>query len=446
MVTRNDKLKYEFMPSALEITETPPNKLSQTVLWILIVFIVAALAWSYFGRIDVIATARGKVVPDGNVKIVQSPAGGVVTEIKARDGDTVKKGDLLVSLDSTTTQGDVASIERSHATAKLERHVMRQVAAGQNVENVIRDSNAPADIKEDVKALASSKVSSFQVQRQFASVAVSQTSAQLVRENTNFANAQANLASAKESQRALQAAYDAASITDKPAFQSQLAYANNLAKSASDTVDTMHDRVVTAKTAHNQAQASLAQLDGNNGMSTLSTVIDQDKAIEQLEADLQRAKKNVEDQSIYAPIDGKLMSFAVNTIGGVVSSGQQLAIVVPMDTPLIIEASLQNQDIGFVHVDQRVAVKVDTFAFQRYGLLEGKVVSISPDAIQDENTGALTYKMRVAIDSNKSSKETTIPLQPGMSITSEVKTGDRRIISFFLDPLIAGLDSSLKAR
>ncbi len=446
MASRHDKLKYEFMPSALEITETPPNRLSQVVLWVAIGFIIAALAWSYFGRIDVIATARGKVIPDGNVKIVQSPAGGVVTDIRAREGDVVKKGDLLISLDSTTTQGDVASIERGLATAQLERDVMRQIASGQSVTSIIESSSAPVDVKEDIRALANSKVSSFQVQRQFAVVAVSQASAQLARESTNLANAQTNLTNAQASQRAAENAYNMASDAEKPALVAQITYANNLVKSANDTVNAMQDRAIAAKSSLNQAQASLAQMDGNNGTATLSTVIDQDKSIEQLEADLQRAKKNVEDQSIYAPADGQLMSLVVSTVGGVVSGGQEVAIVVPKDTPLVIEASLQNQDIGFVHAGQRVAVKVDTFSFQRYGVLEGEVVGISPDAVQDQKTGASTYKLRVAIKSDKSSKDKTIPLQPGMSVNAEIKTGNRRIISFFLDPLIAGLDNSLKAR
>lgn len=446
MTFKKDRLKYEFLPSALEITETPPNKFSQIVLWTLIVFIVAALAWSYFGRIDIIATARGKVVPDGNVKIVQSPAGGVVTQIKAREGDVVKKGDLLASLDSTSTQGDVASLERSLATIKLERDIMRNVVNGQSIAEIIQSSNAPADVKADVKALADSKVSSFHMQRQFASVAVSQASEQLARESNNLSNAENTLVSAKESLKAAQVAYDAASSANKQALQTQITYFNNLAKSANETVETMLGRVSNAKSALNQAQSSLAQLDGNNDTTTLSTVLDQDKNIMQLEAELQKAKKSVEDQSVYAPVDGKLMSLAINTVGGVVSGGQQLAIVVPTGTTLIIEASLQNQDIGFVHTGQRVAVKVDTFSFQRYGLLEGEVVSISPDATQDEKTGALTYKIRVSVDDDVSSKDKAIPLQPGMSVTSEIKTGDRRIISFFLDPLIAGLDSGLKAR
>lgn len=441
-----DNLKYEFLPSALEITETPANKLGPLVLWILVALIIIALAWSYFGRIDVVATARGKIAPDGNVKVVQASAGGVVTAIKVSDGDTVKEGDLLVGLDATSTQADVASVERNLATARLERDVLKQLAAGEGVDATIDASNAPAEVKEDVRALARSQASSYQVQRQFAAAGVSQAREQLNREKTNLSNAQASLNDARQNQQQTQATYDQATGLDKVALQSQLTNANTRVASAEGTVQTMQDRVTQAQSGLTQAQGNLATIDNNNGTSILGSVVDQDKTIAELESTLEKAKKTVEDQSVYAPVNGTVMMLAVNTLGGVVSAGQQLAIIVPKDTPLVIEASLQNQDIGFVHVGQKVAVKLDTFSFQRYGTLTGEVVSISPDAVQDEVTGVSTYKMKIAIKSTKSSKDRDIDLLSGMSVTSEIKTGDRRIISFFLDPLIAGTEDSFKVR
>lgn len=446
MAKKTDNLKYEFLSAALEITETPPNKFSQIVLWLLIAFILAALAWAYFGHIDIVATARGKVKPDGNVKVVQSSGGGVVTEINVSDGDTVTEGDLLVSLDATAANNEVARLEESLTIARLERDVTRLLASNQDATQVINSSNAPEETKEDLRALATSKASSYQVQRQFASIGVNQASAQLNRENANLANARAQLLAAQQGQQSAQAAYDNASSANKAAAQVQLTYANSLVSSASEAVNSLQDRVTAAQSALRQSQSSLAELNSNTINTALGTVLDHDKNIQQIEAELEKANKAVRDQSIYSPVSGKVMSLAVSTVGGVVSGGQQLAIIVPTDTPLVIEASLQNQDIGFVHVGQRVAVKVDTFSFQRYGILEGKVESISPDAVQNESTGALTYTVRILVDDEHSSKDIEIPLQSGMSVSGEIKTGDRRIISFFLDPLFGGIDESFKVR
>lgn len=133
------------------------------------------------------------------------------------------------------------------------------------------------------------------------------------------------------------------------------------------------------------------------------------------------------------------------TVGGVVNAGQQLAQVVPEKVPLYVDATLQNQDVGFVKIGQRVVVKVATYPFQRYGYLEGTVETVSPDAVSDEKQG-LIYRTKVKLNNSKSSKQNNLKLLPGMSVSAEITTGKRRIIEFFLDPLITHTEDSLKVR
>ena len=127
------------------------------------------------------------------------------------------------------------------------------------------------------------------------------------------------------------------------------------------------------------------------------------------------------------------------------NAGQQLAQIVPEKVPLYVDAALDNQDIGFVKPGQHVVVKVVTYLSQRYGYLEGTVENISPDAIQDDKKG-LIYKAKIKLNDNKSSKQNQLKLLPGMSVSAEITTGQRRIIEFFLDPLMTKADESLKVR
>ena len=149
--------------------------------------------------------------------------------------------------------------------------------------------------------------------------------------------------------------------------------------------------------------------------------------------------------SIKSPVDGSVLSLATKTIGGVVSAAQPVVEIVPEGTKLVIDATVQNRDIGFIRVGQPVVIKVDTYSFQRYGYLRGTVNSISPDAVNDEKQG-LVYSMKVEIDSDTTSKNNTIKVEPGMSVTAEITTGNRRIIEFFLDPLMTHTDTSLEVR
>jgi hemolysin D len=169
--------------------------------------------------------------------------------------------------------------------------------------------------------------------------------------------------------------------------------------------------------------------------------------------DVIKAERRTSLQELTAPVDGVVQQLAVHTIGGVVTPAQPLAVIVPTGSQLEIEATLANDDVGFVHAGQDVEIKVHTFNFTRYGLLHGRVISVSPDAIQrdggeDRPRGQeakqggqqpgqdLVYVARVSLDQQQMKADgRTVDLGPGMAVTAEVKTGSRRIIGYLLSPI-----------
>jgi hemolysin D len=176
-----------------------------------------------------------------------------------------------------------------------------------------------------------------------------------------------------------------------------------------------------------------------------------------LTQDVIKAERRTKLQLLTAPLDGVVQQLAVHTIGGVVTPAQPLAILVPTDSHLEIEAMISNRDFGFVHAGQEAEIKVDTFSFTRYGLLRGEVLDVSPDAItvdksQDNKTNdkvgtasassepkgqELSYAARMSLDrTQKQVEEGLVNLGPGIAVTVEIKTGSRRIISYILSPLI----------
>ncbi len=150
-------------------------------------------------------------------------------------------------------------------------------------------------------------------------------------------------------------------------------------------------------------------------------------------------------QSIKSPIDGTVSFLYVNTIGGVVSPSQHIMTIVPDGTELIVEALVQNKDIGYIKEQQEVNIKVDTFSFYKYGYLYGKVIKISPDAYEDEKY-ELMYKIKVSIDENDLDKGIKQKLISGMGVTVEIKTGQRRLIEFIAEPFIKNTDEAFKLR
>jgi hemolysin D len=183
--------------------------------------------------------------------------------------------------------------------------------------------------------------------------------------------------------------------------------------------------------------------------------------------DVKKAEERTRLQLLTAPVDGVVQQLAVHTVGGVVTPAQVLAVVVPIDSHLEIEAMVSNRDIGFVHAGQVAEIKIDTFNFTRYGLLHGKVLNVSPDAItrqkpddrsNNKNLGnesetsepkgqEMVYAARVSLDETQMQiEDKLVNLSPGMAVTVEIKTGSRRIISYLLSPVLKYKQESLRER
>jgi hemolysin D len=187
-----------------------------------------------------------------------------------------------------------------------------------------------------------------------------------------------------------------------------------------------------------------------------------------LKEELIKAREHAALQTLTAPVDGTVQQLAVHTVGGVVTPAQQLMVIVPADSHLEIEAMVPNRDVGFVHAGEAAAIKIDTFNFTRYGLLHGKVLTVSRDAIArdrpqektEETPGAgavgdssepkgqeLVYAARVSLEQTQMQIDgKPVALSPGMAVTVEIKTGSRRVIDYLLSPLLRYQQDSLRER
>jgi len=188
----------------------------------------------------------------------------------------------------------------------------------------------------------------------------------------------------------------------------------------------------------------------------------------QFAEDLIKADKKMHDQVLRAPIAGTVQQLAVHTIGGVVTPAQELLVVVPAESRIEIEAMIQNRDIGFVEAGQDAEVKIDTFNFTRYGLLRGKVLSVSADSIMRERAAGqgaekpanasggrssepqgqeLVYAARISLEATRMQIENRwVDLASGMAVTVEVRTGQRWVMEYLLSPLLRVTQERMRER
>ena len=442
---KRDRLQYEFLPAAEEIVETPAAPLGALVVWLVALLLIVALAWSYFGKIDIVAVANGKISTEGSTKIIQPAVSGVVTSINVHEGQRVKKGETLLALDKTTAEKDVATVSQSLNTARVERDILRRLAVGGNTDDIINNADLPDETKAMLRQFASSQTALSAARQQAVNSTISNYQQQLQFNQQAKNQLEINAQNLKNRKAEIEKQLPSANPVDKLRLQNELTSIDQRITSADSAVLGQNQQLLQSQSALTQAQNQSQTQNAETNSAFSNQIITAEKRIIELENNLVKAKQILAQTTITAPVDGTVLSLTVKTIGGVVNAGQQLAQIVPEKAPLYIDAALDNQDIGFVKPGQRVVVKVATYPFQRYGYLEGTVENISPDAIQDDKKG-LIYKAKIKLNDNKSSKQNQLKLLPGMSVSAEITTGQRRIIEFFLDPLMTKIDESLKVR
>ncbi|MGB5202284.1 MAG: HlyD family type I secretion periplasmic adaptor subunit, partial [Sedimenticolaceae bacterium] len=406
-------------------------------LWLILAFFVSAVVWATLSEIDIVAVAQGRIVPSGHTKTVQPLEIGTVTAIRVAEGQRVASGDVLLELDPRSAQADVERLRQERDSARREVACFRQLADWVQLEE-------PPDLEErqaQRDALLIHRWREFQDrlgvlererERQLAERRIAQ-------EQVNKLNAILPIVSGR-------AADQQGLARDKLLPEQQYLEAEQR------RLETVYDlRVLQGRVA--ELDAAIHELDARVGFSRSEfhrQVLERLEAAERqqstAEQELAKASTRASARTLTAPIDGVVQQLAVHTVGAVVTPAQELMVIVPQDGALEVEAVLENKDIGFVRIGQTAEIKIDTFPFTKYGTIAGRIVDLSRDAVADAQRG-LVYKMRVLMQRSRIEIDhRPVPLSPGMKVTVEAKTGTRRLIEFFLSPLLRYASESVRER
>ena len=459
---RRDELA--FLPAALEIVETPPSPIGRAVAFTIVAVFIAALAWASIGTVDIVAVAQGKIIPSGRTKTIQPFETGVVRAIQVRDGQSVKAGDILVELDPTMTGAELGHLKSDLNSAQMDVARLRAALAEKN--DPLAEFKAPPGMPADL----------VQTHRRFLASQTAEQKAKLAAIDGQVAQKEAERATIKASIEKLKAVIQPMEQRveiRKNMFNKELGSKLVYLSDLQDLIGQQQE-VLVQQSKYSEAEAAIAAL-ADTRIKTVAEyerglfddLVKAEQKVVGLGQDIIKAEQRTSLQKLTAPVDGVVQQLAVHTIGGVVTPAQALMVIVPADSRLEIEAMITNRDIGFIEVGQEAAIKVDTFNFTRYGLLHGKVLNISTDAIsrdkpQDKSTdkpqGAeassselkgqeLSYAARVSLDrSQMQVEDKAVNLSPGMAVTVEIKTGSRSILSYLLSPLVRYRQESLRER
>ncbi|MBU1395956.1 MAG: HlyD family type I secretion periplasmic adaptor subunit [Gammaproteobacteria bacterium] len=434
----------QFLPAALALRDTPVHPAPRITLWLIMAFALIALLWATFGHIDVVATAVGKIIPNDRTKLIQPMETAVVKAIHVRDGQEVRLGQVLIELDATTTTADSERLGNEALTARLE--ALRAQALLTALASGTSPKLKPLDGVDAARLFAEQSQTMGQYQEYQARQL--QLQAEIARRRAELQATQDQVVKLEQTAPiARQRAQDYQKLV-KENFISQHGYLEREQVRIEQEQDLASSRSKVA-----EIRAALAEAQQQQATLTAETrrqLLDQHNLAAQkaasLEQELIKADQRGRLMHMTAPVAGTVQQLAVHTVGGVVTPAQPLMVIVPKDNVLEVEAMLPNKDIGFVNPGQDAEVKVETFPFTKYGTLRGTITQVSSDAIQDEKLG-LIYSTRVKLARDTLRVENkTVRLTPGMAVTVEVKTGKRRVIEYFLSPLMQVTSESLRER
>ncbi len=421
---------YAFMPSHLALSQRPPSPFARVTAISLSIGVVMALLWAYWGKLDVQATASGRLVVSGRSQVIQSYEQSRVIAIHVADGQLVSKGTPLLTLD---TLGVNQEISRLLTQSEFQTHEMLRYEAlvdNQPLENHATFLALPHEQQLQL-------LNSYQSEkREF---------------EATLANIHAEMQVNRVSQVARQSDIDALSalvtnISERLAARQALNQVHVIGKveyleQEKELLETQ--REVTQQTAqlkvlHSQYLSLEEKLSGFKVQQQRQWLEKQRQARLQLTAltqELSKVREREQLEIVRSPVNGTIQQLSVHTLGAVLQPAQNLMVIVPDNTVKLAEVQILNKDVGFIHSGQPVTIKVDAFPYTRYGTIQAELVSVSRDSTTDERLG-LVFPAQVRLKKNNISVEgQAVELTPGMSVVAEIKTDQRRVIDYLLSPI-----------
>lgn len=430
------------------IQTTAPSDTGRIVLWSVSILMLVLIAWAAFGKLDIIASAEGKLAPQTLVKIVQPAEAGVVKQLLVDEGDAVKAGQVLARLDTTLASADKAGISSDLATQQMQ---------ARRIEAELSDQPMLPKAGDDPQRYA-------QVQSQYAAHkkafadSLDQEKSLLAKAEHEKRSATEILSKLEQTLPTYRKAADAYAKLEKEGFFGGLAAADKQreATEKSKDLDAQQSTVAALNATIAAQQKRISQLHSAYQSELQKELADIRAKIAQLQPNLDKTLYKEGLMELRAPQDGVIKDLATTTVGAVVQPGTVVLTLVPKGEQLFADVNVKNEDVGFVQVGQTAQIKLAAYPFQKYGMLTGKVIHVSADATESNRastnanaaasnttdgisqaTGIATYKARIQLDhqSLADPQGNKLQITPGMQIVAEINQGKRTVLEYLLSPV-----------
>jgi hemolysin D len=418
----------DFSPPLLRIRDNPPAPLAGWILRLLVALLAGAFVWAVFGQLDIVAVTDGKLVPSSYLKIVQPAEQGIVREILVKEGEKVLAGQVLIRMDSVLADADIKSLQSEYQHKRL---ALRRIDAQLSARKFSFAKKDPAELYARVEAQYLANVRAYEN-------ALSQEQAQLEK-------ARHDLGAARETKAKLEQVLPhyleqekAFEKLTKDGFAGRILYTDKRRERIEKEQDlrTQEFMIRSSESLIEQSEKKMAQITADYRRQLQAERGETASQLERLEQERAKLAHRHELLELRAPQAGIVKDLATHTAGTVAAPGTILMTLVPEGDKLIAEVWVSNQDVGFVHPGQPAKLKLAAFQFQKYGMLEGKVLHVNADATEapSANTRSDALAFRALIEL-KEQRLSLYSLQPGMQVAGEIHLGTRTVLEYVLSPV-----------
>lgn len=421
----------DFLPESQAVAERTHSPMARRLTYILALLVAVLVAYISIAEVEQVATAQGVVRPDGRVKVVNHPEGGRVAAIHVREGDQVEEGQVLVELDPALMTDEVGKRRAEWIGAELQ--VVRLLAEAEGAV-----PRFPIDLAAERPDLAAAETALFAARSEALASRRSQADEIVRQRRQDVAALEGRLQQQASGLEILRAQVESLRKLKDQGYFPELRFLSVLRElnDAEGLYAETRTQLEAARAALVEAESRRASVDRDWQAQVQEELAAALARRDHAKSSLSQSDTALRNLAVTAPAAGVVQELQVNNLGQAVAPNQEMMKIVPIGDTLVVEARVSNADIGSVDLGQPARVKITTYNYIRYGVLEGEVAQISPDAVRDERTGVLTFGVWIRTDRNYMGEQPgQYPVIPGMTAEVDLVIGKRTILSYLTDRL-----------
>lgn len=438
-MARLSEQQKRYLSQAVRLEETASPLIARMTMAIISLAILSFIVWAALTNINEVAQTPGEVTPLGHQQVVQHLEGGIVRAFNVKEGQRVRKGEILLSLDGAGSEDDLARARAKKISLILQEERLRAFIEGRRPDFSMYEQNNPGQVR-DQTMFFDGMVKARREERQVAAE-------QITQKRRHIQTLQSDLKTMQDNRRITKDLYDRRAALNRKGYVSDVQYLET--KQRLNDIDGLiqqtQNRIAVTRSEIAEFENRLASLDAqqrDNAHERLDQIIHEGAQNDEV---LEKLNSRVGRLEIKAPTDGAVKGLAFNTIGAVVQPGQILMEIVPLDERLVVEVKIPPQHIGHIKAGQDVQIKFSSYDFSRYGFVKGTLEQVSATTFRGES-GERYYTGRVSLDRHYVGSTPENSIVPGMTVMADIITGEKTVLDYLLKPIQVAMQTSFMER